>query len=139
MSIKKIIVFIFVSTFLVGCSSENKKSFQISGKINNLDNNEIILSKITDIQKNTKKVIDTLRVDKLGNFNSLYFLEPGIYSLLIDSEKLKLAIDYNQNIIITKNTPEELILTHDQLSWLLAGLDFTTMHNFGELNYCNYY
>ena len=32
-----------------------------------------------------------------------------------------------------------IVLTHDQLNWLLAGLDFTLMHDFSELNYRHYY
>ena len=40
---------------------------------------------------------------------------------------------------IPNNIYEELTLSNDQLDWLLAGLDFSTMNNFGELNYCNYY
>ena len=30
-------------------------------------------------------------------------------------------------------------ITQGQLDWLLAGLDFITMNQFNELNYCNYY
>ncbi len=40
---------------------------------------------------------------------------------------------------IPKKINETLTLTHNQLDWLLAGLDFNTMRNFRELNYCNYY
>ena len=36
--------------------------------------------------------------------------------------------------------PDDVLeITHDQLSWLLAGLDFQLMHQFNELNYSNYY
>lgn len=40
---------------------------------------------------------------------------------------------------LPKDMREVLTLTPDQLDWLLAGLDFQTMQDFGELNYCNYY
>lgn len=32
-----------------------------------------------------------------------------------------------------------LTVTHDQLSWLLAGLDFCLMGTFSELNYAHYF
>lgn len=32
-----------------------------------------------------------------------------------------------------------LTVTHHQLDWLLAGLDFNLMHEFSELNYRDYY
>tara|TARA_B100000941_G_C28350118_1_gene471385 strand:- start:14 stop:370 length:357 start_codon:yes stop_codon:yes gene_type:complete len=34
---------------------------------------------------------------------------------------------------------DKIILTSDQLSWLLAGLDFHLMQEFSHLNYSNYY
>ncbi len=40
---------------------------------------------------------------------------------------------------IPLNAEDNLELTEDQLNWLIAGLDFKTMHEFNELNYCNYY
>ena len=36
-------------------------------------------------------------------------------------------------------TGDKIILTSDQLSWLLAGLDFHLMQEFSHLNYSNYY
>jgi transposase len=39
-----------------------------------------------------------------------------------------------------KKTVDEVVeLSSDQLSWLLAGLDFMLMNDFAELNYSNYY
>lgn len=39
-----------------------------------------------------------------------------------------------------KKTAEDVIeLSSDQLSWLLAGLDFMLMNDFAELNYSSYY
>lgn len=34
---------------------------------------------------------------------------------------------------------ETMEITEEQLEWLLAGLDFTLMHQFSELNYSHYY
>lgn len=39
-----------------------------------------------------------------------------------------------------KKFPEgQLIISQDQLSWLLAGLDFVLMDEFSELNYSEYF
>ena len=41
---------------------------------------------------------------------------------------------------IPKTLPDmTLALNKDQLSWLLAGLDFCLMHEFPELNFTNYF
>lgn len=32
-----------------------------------------------------------------------------------------------------------ITITHEQLSWLLAGLDFILMHQFPEINFSNYF
>ncbi len=79
----------------------NDNSFSISGNIANLKNNYIVFSKIEDIQKNKKIIIDTLNVSDKGVFKANYFLEPSIYALTFDNKKtVFLAIDKNQNIDI---------------------------------------
>lgn len=40
---------------------------------------------------------------------------------------------------IPKLLDGKIAITEDQLSWLLAGLDFVLMDRFSELNYENYY
>lgn len=40
---------------------------------------------------------------------------------------------------VSKNENEYASITHQQLSWLLAGLDYQIMHQFRELDYSNYY
>ena len=109
MHIKNYILLVISVVSLLSCNSKSEKSFRISGSINNLEKKEIILSKTEDLQKKQLNVIDTLQVNDLGEFNADYFLEPGIYSLSIDSEKkLPLAIDYGQHISISGNSIENL-------------------------------
>lgn len=40
---------------------------------------------------------------------------------------------------IPRHLSREQVITNDQLNWLLAGLDFTLMHEFKHLNYSDCY
>ena len=112
MGLKNYIYLAITTLFFIGCNSKNENSFRLSGKIHNLEKKEIILSKIENFQKKQQIVIDTLRVNTLGEFNVVYFLEPGIYSLNINSEKkLQLAINYGQHIDISGSSIENLEVT----------------------------
>ena len=103
---------IFLCSFLVlifaNCIPKDKNSFSLSGKVTFLNNNFLVLSKVDDLQKKTTTIIDTLRVNKRGEFNSVYFLQPNIYQLTFDTKTIQLAIDKGQNIIINGNTTEDL-------------------------------
>lgn len=95
--------------FFIGCSKKNENSFIISGKVPNLTTEFIVLSMVEDLQTNKITVIDTLKVNKRGKFNGVYFLEPAIYNLTINAnKKIQLAIDKGQNIVITLEEPENL-------------------------------
>lgn len=95
--------------FFIGCSTKNENSFIISGKISNLTTNYIILSLVEDLQTNKTIVIDTLKVNKRGKFNAVYFLEPAIYNLIInDTKTVQLAIDKGQNIDISGENVDNL-------------------------------
>lgn len=96
--------------FLIGCTSKNQNSFGISGKVENLNTNYIVLSKIENLQKKTTKTIDTLNVNKRGEFNSVYFLEPNIYNLTFDTKTIQLAIDKGQHITINGSSIEDLTI-----------------------------
>lgn len=98
----------FSVLFFVNCTSKDKNSFSISGKVTTLNNNYLVLSKIEDFQKKTTTIIDTLAVNKHGEFNAVYFLEPNIYHLTFDTKTIQLAIDKGQNIIINGSTTEDL-------------------------------
>jgi len=121
MSIKSSIFLALFSILFIGCNSKNDNSFRISGKIKNLEIKEVVLSKVEDIQKKQLDVIDTLQVNNKGQFNSVYFLEPGVYSLNINSEKkVPLAINYGQHIAISGNSLEDLKITGSSDTNLLA-------------------
>lgn len=96
------------TVIFTSCSTKDPNSFSISGKISGLNNNYALLSKIKNIQKKTTLFIDTLKINKRGRFNSVYFLEPGIYNLTFDKKTIELAIDKGQNIEINGNSIENL-------------------------------
>ena len=115
-------------TFLVlifnGCFTKNNNSFIISGSISNLETNCIILSQIENIQTKKTILVDTLKVNKRGKFNAVYFLEPAIYTLTFDNKKtLQLAIDKGQHIIIEGNSTEDLIVSGSSDTELLTAYE----------------
>ena len=99
---------VILTFLLIGCTSKNQNSFGISGKVENLNTNYLVLSKIENLQKKTTKIIDTLNVNKRGEFNSVYFLEPNIYNLTFDTKTIQLAIDKGQQITINGSSIEDL-------------------------------
>lgn len=99
----------FFILFIVGCTSKKEHSFTVSGSVSNLNENFIVLSVIDDIQTNAIAVIDTLKVNKRGEFKSVYFFEPNIYTLTFDGIKtIPLAVDKGQNIIINGSSIDQL-------------------------------
>ena len=90
---------LIISLFFIGCNSNKENSFILSGKVPSLKNNYILLSKIENIQLNKSVFIDSIMVNEKGEFNSVYFLEPGIYSLNFDNKKtIQIAANRGQNI-----------------------------------------
>jgi thiol-disulfide isomerase/thioredoxin len=102
---------IFVLFFIIfsSCKDKNEASFSISGKVLNLKENYVVLSIVDDFQNNTTTVIDTLKINKKGEFNSVYFLEPALYNLTFDTEKtVLLAIDKGQHIVLNGKNIEAI-------------------------------
>ena len=113
------IAFIFI--IFNSCSPKNSNSFIISGSISNLETDYILLSQLEDLQTNKTILIDTLKVNKRGKFNAVYFLEPNLYNLTFDNKKtLQLAIDKGQHIEIKGNTIEDLTVSGSNDTQLLT-------------------
>ncbi|MDD3721961.1 MAG: TlpA disulfide reductase family protein [Lutibacter sp.] len=95
--------------FIAGCSSKKEHSFSISGSVQGLKENFLVLSVIDDIQTHKTIVVDTLKVTDQGEFISNYSLEPNIYNLTFDGIKtIPLAIDKGQNILINGSSIDQL-------------------------------
>lgn len=107
----RVIKLIFIVLFIVfsSCSEKAEESFSISGKVLNLKDNYVVLSVIDDFQNNNYTIIDTLEINKKGEFNSVYFLEPAIYSLNFDNSKtILLAIDKGQHLKLKGKNLEDI-------------------------------
>ena len=103
-------IFIISIVLFVSCTPKKQQSFSISGKITGLNNSYLILSKIDDLQQKFTTIVDTLKVNTKGEFNSVYLLPPAIYNLHLDSKKITLAIDKGQNINIKGTTTNNIII-----------------------------
>jgi len=103
-------IYIVSIVLFASCTPKKQQSFSISGKIAGLNNSYLILSKVDDLQQKTTTIVDTLKVNTKGEFNSVYLLPPAIYNLRLDSKKITLAIDKGQNINITGATTNTLII-----------------------------
>jgi len=120
--------FYFILSFflllIVGCTAEKQHSFSVSGSVPNLKENFILLSVIDDIQTNKTIVVDTLKVNDKGEFESFYSLDPNIYSLTFDGIKtINLAVDKNQDIIIKGASIEALKISGSVDTDLLNGYE----------------
>lgn len=102
----KVFLFIISIFLFVSCSEKNEKTFSISGKVGELNNNFAVLSISDNIQKKSSTIVDSLTINEQGEFKSSYNLEPNIYYLTIDNKTIELAIDYGQNIVI-KGSPKD--------------------------------
>ncbi len=101
---------LILGLLLVNCTPKKTISFSISGKVTELNNRFLVLSKVENIQQKTTTIIDTLTVNKLGEFKSVYFLESNIYHLTLDKKTIQLAINDGQHIVIRGETVENLTI-----------------------------
>ncbi|UMB59394.1 TlpA family protein disulfide reductase [Lutibacter sp. A80] len=116
-----LLTILFLTLVLNGCTTKNNNSFIISGNISDLETDYIILSEVKDIQSKKALIIDTLKVDKRGKFDAVYFLEPNIYNLTFNSNKtLQLAINKGQHIKINGSLNDDLIVSGSNDTQLLT-------------------
>lgn len=106
-----IFIIILSGILLMGCAPKTQFSFSISGKIDNLDKPIIVLTKIENLQQKTTSFIDSIEVNKHGEFYADYYLEPHVYQLIIDSKTVQLAIGNNQKVEIKGTTVDDIVIT----------------------------
>lgn len=100
---KLIFLSIIVFSALFSSCTQQKKSatFSISGNIKNYQKNALVLIQEEDINRKQNRVIGEIPIDKNGNFEMDFNLEPHIYTLNFDDKKkVTMAIDKGQKIII---------------------------------------
>ncbi|NEW80243.1 MAG: AhpC/TSA family protein [Gelidibacter sp.] len=114
----------FFLLLFLGCTTDKEHSFSISGSVPDLKENFILLSVIDDIQTNKTIVVDTLKVNDKGEFESIYTLEPNIYSLTFDGIKtINLAVDKGQDIVINGASIDDLKISGSIDTDLLNGYE----------------
>jgi len=95
------IIYLFSIVLFLSCAKKEDKSFSIKGSISPVALDYIVLLQENDIERKTTKIIDTLYLTKEGEFEVNYALEPHLYTLQLSAKnKIKLAIDKDQNIIV---------------------------------------
>ncbi len=104
----KNIIYVIVVFTMFNCQEKGNNSFSISGKIKSIKNSKLILSKFNDFQQNKTVVIDTITVNRKGEFNSVYVLKPGIFKLEYKNKTILLAIDKGQQLRIKGDNFESL-------------------------------
>lgn len=103
----KFVVLLIVFFYSTSIAS-NKNSFTISGKITNAPDNFILLLKEYNIQQNSHLVLDTLKINPDGSFNSKMQYEAGIYQLdPVEYNEVNIAVETGQNIFIAININQE--------------------------------
>lgn len=98
--------FLFVLLFTIGCNSANKNGkFTISGKVENLKANNIVLDRLS-METGQPMTLDTAKVNEDGSFtlegNSG---EEAVYRLIVDEKENKqwIFVNDNKNIKVNLN------------------------------------
>ncbi len=104
MSLNKIIfaAALVLISFSFGCTAKKPAAFNISGHLVNAAAGSAVLSQEDDINRKQNRTVATVPIDKNGNFDMGFDLEPHIYTLSFsDKKKVTLAIGKGQNITIS--------------------------------------
>ncbi len=101
------LILILLLLFQFSCSNKPETSYMVEGSISPIEKNYVVLLKNTDIERKILEVIDTLYLNKNGEFKLDSALEPHLYTLQFDSDKkIVLAIDKGQHIKIKINNAD---------------------------------
>lgn len=94
-------ILLFSALFFSCKQQKNAATFNLSGNINNYQKSTLILVQEVDINRKQNSVVGEIPIDKNGNFDMDFNLEPHIYTLSFDDKKkVTLAIDKGQKIVI---------------------------------------
>ena len=91
---------LYVATvFIISCTKKEKPAFTISGTVNPVSVEYLILKKELDIERNITKALDTVSIDDQGNFKVSFTDEPYVYSLNFpNKKKIDIALNTGQNL-----------------------------------------
>ena len=95
------ILLLLLLLFQFSCSNKPETSYIMEGSISPVKKDYVVLLKNSDIERKLLDVVDTLYLNKNGEFKVDSALEPHLYTLQFDSDKkIVLAIDKGQQIKI---------------------------------------
>ena len=93
-----------IAFFFTGCSNEKLNETTLSGSFKNTTESYLLFSKLESVSSKKFSLIDTLFIDKNGQFEYEFHEEPGIYQLTgTDGKKVNLAINLKEHISISKD------------------------------------
>lgn len=119
------ILLILTIILFSSCTQKDKPTFTLQGKIENPENNFILLYQENDIERKISTLIDTIYLDESGNFKAEYFQDPHYYTLVInENKKIPLAIDDDQTITIHFNDSATVITGSKDTDLLMEYEDF---------------
>jgi len=85
----------------ISCVKKSEPTFSIQGSISPVNEKFILLKQQTDIERKIATVVDTIYLNKKGEFKVDYNLEPHLYTLQLNAKNdITLAIDKGQHINI---------------------------------------
>lgn len=98
----KLVALLLIFAIIPSCRHRETPTFSIAGNIKNYQKSTLNLLLEEDIYRKQNRVISEIPVDKNGNFEMDFNLEPHIYTINFDDEKnITLAIDKNQKVVIS--------------------------------------
>ncbi|SNR38783.1 Thiol-disulfide isomerase or thioredoxin [Lutibacter agarilyticus] len=137
--LKKNLFYTFLAiafVLVVNCAPKETPTSSISGTIENLEKNYVILSKVIDIQQKTTTVLDTILIDKSGKFQINNLETPNIYNLTFNHKKtIQLAIDNNQTVEIKGTNLDSLIISGSKDTALLLAYENFRKESLNRLVY----
>jgi thiol-disulfide isomerase/thioredoxin len=105
-------ILLFLCFALNSCSQKEVFTFTITGNVTNSKSDYLLLHQKTNLDKKINTFIDTVFMDKKGNFSYKSNLESSLYNLKYQKNNIVLAISKNQNITVKiKELPDGKIKT----------------------------
>src|SRR5690554_3388763 len=106
----KYLLILITLLLFTNCAQKETPTFTIEGHIENPVRSFIVLTQESDIERQESVFIDTLYLDKSGNFKTDFKEEPHFYNLAINDEVVvPLVLDKGQIVRIEVNSTETKI------------------------------
>ena len=99
MMLKKVPIYLMLILLSFACMKKESSSFTISGTVSPVKTTYVVLKKEDDIERKIATIVDTLNIDKKGNFEVSFTDEPHLYSLNFpNKKKIDIALNTGQQL-----------------------------------------